>query len=74
MGETFKSWRYAFPTVSDPENMAARVMTFAPVSGAEALKLLRSSFPDCSLSERVAALNYLMRRQPRGSGGRHNPK
>jgi hypothetical protein len=48
---------------ADPESMAVRVMQFAPASEAEALKLLRASFPDCPLSARVAALAFLMRRQ-----------
>ena len=38
-------------------------MTFAPASDAEALKLLRASFPDSPLGARVAALGFLMRRQ-----------
>ena len=58
----------AFPEILDPETMAARVMEFAPASDAEALKLLRTSFPDCPLSARVAALDYLMRRRPRNFG------
>ena len=45
--------------------MAARVMQFAPATDAEALKILRTSFPDCPLSARVAALDFLMRRRPR---------
>jgi hypothetical protein len=61
MGALFKSEHW--PT--DPESMAARVMEFAPASDTEALKLLRASFPDCPLSARVAALDYLMRRKPR---------
>jgi hypothetical protein len=52
-----------FSATADPENMAARVIQFAPASDAEALKLLRASFPDCPLSARVAALGFLMRRQ-----------
>jgi hypothetical protein len=44
--------------------MAAWVMSYAPASDAEALKLLRGRFPDCPLSLRVAALDYLMRRHP----------
>jgi len=44
--------------------MADRVMQFSPATDAEALKLLRSSFPDSPLSMRVAALNMLMQRQP----------
>ena len=54
-----------FSRIADPETMAARVMQFAPASDAEALKLLRASFPDCPLSARVAALGFLMRRRPR---------
>jgi hypothetical protein len=61
MGALFRSEHY--PT--DPESMAARVMEFAPASDAEALKILRASFPDCPLRARVAALDYLMRRKPR---------
>ena len=48
--------------------MAERIMQFAPASDAEALKLLRSSFPDHPLSMRVAALNLLMRRHAAKSG------
>jgi hypothetical protein len=43
--------------------MATWVMRFGPASDAEALKLLRGRFPDSPLSLRVAALDYLMRRQ-----------
>ncbi|HVZ51491.1 MAG TPA: hypothetical protein VG986_05970 [Pseudolabrys sp.] len=50
--------------VTAPESMAAWVMSYAPATDAEALKLLRGLFPDCPLSLRVAALNYLMRRRP----------
>ncbi len=64
MGRAFKSDVSAKPF--DPAEMAARVMTFAPATDAEALKLLRASFPECSLSMRIAALDYLMRRRPRG--------
>jgi hypothetical protein len=64
MGQAFKTDGFAFLPV-DPETMAARVMQFAPATDAEALKILRSSFPDCPLSARVAALDYLMRRKPR---------
>ncbi|HEY0224575.1 MAG TPA: hypothetical protein VGC38_08685 [Pseudolabrys sp.] len=45
--------------------MAERVMQFAPASDAEALKLLRSSFPDHPLSMRVAALDFLLRQTRR---------
>ena len=61
MGEAIRFDR--FSVVADPESMAARVLQFAPASDAEALKLLRTSFPDCPLRARVAALAFLMRRQ-----------
>jgi hypothetical protein len=54
--------------------MAARVMEFAPASDTEALKILRASFPDCPLSARVAALDYLMRRKPRRQQTPHIPR
>ena len=63
MGQIFRSDRSAFVPLIDPVAMAEQVMTFAPVSDAEALKLLRASFPQSSLSARVAALAFLMRRQ-----------
>jgi hypothetical protein len=50
--------------ITAPETMAAWVMRYAPATDAEALKLLRGRFPDCPLSLRVAALDYLMRRRP----------
>jgi hypothetical protein len=62
MGESLKPERF----VLDPLLMADRVLQYAPATDAEALKLLRASFPDCPLSTRVAALDLLMRRQPRG--------
>lgn len=48
--------------------MAETVMRYSPASDAEALKLLRASFPDCPLSLRVAALNLLMRQNRRPAG------
>ena len=63
MGQALQTDR--FPAIHDPATMAARVMEFAPATDSEALKLLRTSFPDCPLSARVAALDYLMRRRPR---------
>jgi hypothetical protein len=42
-------------------------MAFKPATDAEALKLLRASFPDCPLSVRVAALDFVMRRRTRVS-------
>lgn len=74
MGEAFNSDRYNAAFASNPATMAARVMQFSPASDAEALRLLRASFPDCPLSARVAALDYLMRRKPRGVSGNYSPK
>jgi len=66
MGQPLKS--DSFEPAFDPALLAARVMAFAPATDAEALKLLRASFPECSLSMRIAALDYLMRKRPRGFG------
>ena len=52
---------FPFSRIVDPATMAERVMRFAPATDAEVLKLLRASFPDCPLSARVAALDFLMR-------------
>ena len=70
MGMLFKSEHYP----KDHESMGARVMEFAPASDTEALKILRASFPDCPLSARVAALDYLMRRKPRRQQTPHIPR
>ena len=72
MGQAFRSDRFA--TTPAPENMAAWVMRYAPASDAEALKLLRGRFPDCPLSLRVAALDYLMRRRPAPLAGQRSAK
>ncbi|MFN3657005.1 MAG: hypothetical protein ACK4UO_07100 [Pseudolabrys sp.] len=66
MGKAFKI--EDFLPAAELERMAAQLRRFRPETDADALKLLRASFPDCSLSARVAALGYLMRRQPRASG------
>lgn len=63
MGKPFKV--EDFLPAADLERMAAQLRWLRPETDADALKLLRASFPDCSLSARVAALDYLMRRQPR---------
>jgi len=63
MGQIFRTDHSVFAPVADPAAMAEQVMLYAPASQAEALKLLRASFPDCPLSARVAALAFLMRRQ-----------
>ena len=70
MGQIFRSDRSIYVPVSapaDPATMAERIMMFKPATDAEALKLLRRSFPDCPLSVRVAALDFLMRRRSRVS-------
>ena len=72
MGESFQAKRYSYAAVADPTRMAEQIMQFAPATDAEALKLLRASFPDCPLSMRVAALDFLMRK-PLG-GSRYNPR
>ncbi len=57
--------------------MAAWIMQFSPATDAEALKLLRASFPDRPLSLRVAALDFLMRRgnrRPAYSPGAYSPR
>ncbi len=69
MGQALQSAWYPFPAVTDAAKMAEQVLQFSPASDAEALKLLRVSFPHCPLSMRVAALDLLMRRKsttPRG--------
>ncbi len=65
MGQIFNAERAVFSPAMDPERMAAWIMQFSPASDAEALKLLRVSFPDRPLSHRVAALDFLMRRGTR---------
>ena len=57
MGQAFRSG--VFDPAATPEHMAAWIMQFAPISDAEALKLLRARFPDRPLSLRVAALGFL---------------
>ena len=60
MGQIFRSEHSVFAPV-------AEAMQFAPASEAEALKLLRESYPDRPLSGRLAALAFLMRRQSAGA-------
>jgi hypothetical protein len=50
--------------------MIERIGIAAPQSGAEALKALRSAFPESPLSQRVAALVMLARRQNGQSASR----
>ena len=63
MGQIFRSVESVSAVATDPAVMAEQVMLYAPASDAEALKLLRESFPDRPLSARVAALAFLMRGQ-----------
>jgi hypothetical protein len=63
MGHIFRSLESVSAVAADPAAMAEQVMLYAPASDAEALKLLRERFADRTLSARVAALAFLMRRQ-----------
>ena len=62
VGQLFRPDRGPFAPPRDPVAMAERIMRFAPASDAEALKLLRASFPYSPLSARIAALAFLMKR------------
>ncbi len=62
MGVLLKPYELLDTVPADPASMASRLMEFAPASDAEALKLLRASFPDAPLSLRVAALAFLSRK------------
>ncbi len=62
MGQVLPFERSTLSPAMDPERMAAWIMQFSPATDAEALKLLRASFPDRPLSLRVAALDFLTRR------------
>ena len=68
MAQAIEIERFSQPPAADAERMAARVMQFAPATDAEALKLLRASFPNSPLSLRVAALDFLLRRRTRRPG------
>ena len=68
MGHIFRAERSKFAPIADPAAMIEQVMLYAPKSEAEALKLLRESFPDRPLSARLAALAFLMRRPDRNAG------
>lgn len=72
MGMPFKS--NAFQASAAAEDMAAELLSLAPKSDADALKLLRARFPDRPLSVRVAALDYLMRHRPRAFGAAYSPR
>ena len=64
MGQAF-NFHYSASAEPDPMLMAEQIMQFAPATDAEALKLLRRSYPDYPLSARIAALDFLMRRKSR---------
>ena len=70
MGQAFSFQRYPFAP-PDAMAMADRIRQFSPATDAEALKLLRASFPECSLSMRIAALNMLMRRKSAATNYNH---
>ena len=78
MGEALKTaWKPA-SLASDAARMAESVLQFSPATDAEALKLLRASFPHCPLSMRVAALDLFLRdtasaQYLRGAGWRWEP-
>jgi hypothetical protein len=67
MGQAFKPSDLS-SHVANPAQMADWITQFFPQTDAEALQALRFHFPDRSLSARVAALDALMRRRPRGIG------
>ena len=74
MGQIFRSERNLLARPPrDPIAMAERVMRFAPASDAEAVKLLRGSFPHSPLSARIAALAFLMKR-PGAPADDYNPR
>jgi hypothetical protein len=70
MGLLLKTRELLDTVPDDPVSMASRLMKFAPASDAEALKLLRASFPDAPLSLRVAALAFLSRKSYPGQAAR----
>lgn len=74
MGQLFRSDRSASSRIADPAGMAEHVMSFAPATDAEALKLLRASFPGSPLRLRVAALDFLMRRRRGGTARLYSPR
>ena len=63
MGSAIDGARHAGSHPRLEHAMIERINTAAPQSGAEALKALRSAFPESPLALRVAALVSLARRQ-----------
>ena len=74
MGQVFRTLPRPASLVADAARMAESVLQFSPATDAEALKLLRASFPHGPLSMRVAALDLLMRRQRRVNGRGYLPR
>jgi hypothetical protein len=74
MGEAINTTRRPSTLAADAAKMAESVLRFSPATDAEALKLLRASFPHYPLSMRVAALDVLMRRQRRVHGRGYIPR
>ena len=73
MGEALPLARRSADSATDARHMDARhmadsVMRYSPATDAEALKLLRASYPHYPLSLRVAALDLLRRQSRRGHG------
>lgn len=62
MGQIFRS-EHSVAAAADWALMAEHVLPLAPTSDAEALRLLRASFPDCPLTPRVVALAVLAQRK-----------
>ena len=74
MGQAFSTLPRTASLTADAARMAESVLQFSPATDAEALKLLRASFPHCPLSMRVAALDLLMRRQRKVHGRGYIPR
>jgi hypothetical protein len=74
MGQAFNTLPRPASLATDAARMAESVLQYSPATDAEALKLLRASFPHCPLSMRVAALDLLMRRQRRVNGRSYIPR
>lgn len=74
MGQALNTSWYPFPAVTEAAKMAESVLQYSPATDAEALKLLRASFPNCPLSLRVAALDLLMRRKTKNPSRGYMPR
>lgn len=74
MGQALNANWYPFPAITEAAQMADSVLQYSPATDAEALKLLRASFPHCPLSLRVAALDLLMRRKTKNPSRGYIPR